>query len=112
VRPKTYVGVTEVTYYRWRDEYEGLIGGARLHNRTEFGMVRARATHYPSSMPLASALTPEEFTSLVNLGSGSSLGGPVPAEHLMTLIRPRYIEVVHGSHRVTITGRFRIASGS
>ena len=63
-------------------------------------------------MPHALPLTPEEFTSLVNLGSGSLLGGPVPAEHLLKLIGLRYIEAVHGSHRVTVIGRFRIASGS
>ena len=59
------------------------------------------------------ALLPEEYSSLVKIGTGHRLSAaPVPAAHLLKLIGLRYIEAVDGHHRATATGMFRIATGS
>jgi hypothetical protein len=63
-------------------------------------------------MSLAPALSVPEFSSLVKIGCGSLLGLPVPAEHLIKLAALRYIEIVDEAYEATITGQFRIASGS
>jgi hypothetical protein len=64
-------------------------------------------------MSPALTLFPEEFSSLVKIGTGHLLGDePIPAAHLLKLIGLHYIEAVDGRYRPTATGLFRIASGS
>jgi hypothetical protein len=63
-------------------------------------------------MAHASALSLEEFSSLARVGCGTLLAVPIPNAHALKLTALRYIEVVGDHYEVTVTGQFRIASGS
>jgi len=63
-------------------------------------------------MPLASALSLEELSSLARIGCGVLMAAPIPPAHALKLISLRYIEVASDRYEATITGQLRIASGS
>jgi hypothetical protein len=63
-------------------------------------------------MPVPSVLSPEEFASLALIGSRPVLGVSIPDDHLIALVRLRYIHAVHGCFEATVSGKSRLASGS
>jgi hypothetical protein len=62
-------------------------------------------------MAIPSVLSPEEFASLAVIGSGPTLGASIPIEHLIALVRLRYVYAVHGCFEATVAGKSRIARG-
>jgi len=63
-------------------------------------------------MPIASALSLEEFSSLARIGCGVLLAAPIPDAHALKLTGLRYIEAVGDRYEATTTGMFWISSGS
>ena len=62
-------------------------------------------------MPLTSALSPEEFASLAEVGTGF-LHETIPADNAARLLALGLIYSLFGSLRITKVGRTRLALGS
>jgi hypothetical protein len=63
-------------------------------------------------MPVISALSNAEFASLTLIASGPLLDPSIPESHLLNLKGLGYIEVLHGRFQATVSGLFRVASGT
>jgi hypothetical protein len=59
-------------------------------------------------------LTPEEFASLLLIGTPSTYGSPavIPPEHRARLIELGYVADIQGKLRMTTPGRNRLAAGT
>jgi len=63
------------------------------------------------AMTFPSVLSPEEFASLALIGNDSVLGTSIPYEHLIALVRLRYVHALHGCFETIVAGKSRIARG-
>ena len=64
-------------------------------------------------MPTIAPLSVGEFASLQEIGAELIAGAdPIPFAHLGTLLRLGYVSATSESYEATVSGVFRIASGS